>query len=37
MAILEGELKVLGEGGVFNGETAFKLHDTCLLYTSRCV
>ncbi len=28
MAILEGELKGLGEGGVFNGETAFKLHDT---------
>ncbi|MGC8854773.1 MAG: alanine--tRNA ligase, partial [Halothiobacillaceae bacterium] len=28
MAILEGELKTLGEGGVFNGETAFKLHDT---------
>ena len=28
MAILEGELKVLGEGGTFNGETAFKLHDT---------
>jgi len=28
MAILDGELKVLAEGGVFNGETAFKLHDT---------
>ncbi len=28
MAILEGELKALPEGGVFNGETAFKLHDT---------
>ncbi|MGD9709961.1 MAG: alanine--tRNA ligase [Halothiobacillaceae bacterium] len=28
MAILEGELKTLREGGVFNGETAFKLHDT---------
>ncbi|MER2504717.1 MAG: alanine--tRNA ligase [Azonexus sp.] len=28
MAILEGELKILGAGGVFNGETAFKLHDT---------
>ena len=28
MAILDGELKSLGEGGVFNGETAFKLHDT---------
>jgi len=28
MAILDGELKALGEGGVFNGETAFKLHDT---------
>jgi alanyl-tRNA synthetase len=28
MATLEGELKTLGEGGVFNGETAFKLHDT---------
>jgi alanyl-tRNA synthetase len=28
MAILEGELKNLPEGGVFNGETAFKLHDT---------
>jgi alanyl-tRNA synthetase len=28
MAILEGELKALGDGGVFNGETAFKLHDT---------
>ena len=28
MAILEGELKALGDGGVFNGDTAFKLHDT---------
>jgi len=28
MAILEGELKALPDGGVFNGETAFKLHDT---------
>ena len=28
MAILDGELKALGEGGVFNGDTAFKLHDT---------
>ena len=28
MVILDGELKALGEGGVFNGETAFKLHDT---------
>jgi len=28
MAILDSELKSLGEGGVFNGETAFKLHDT---------
>ncbi len=28
MAILEGELKSLAKGGVFNGETAFKLHDT---------
>ncbi|MGA8879561.1 MAG: alanine--tRNA ligase, partial [Azonexus sp.] len=28
MAILENELKSLPEGGVFNGETAFKLHDT---------
>jgi alanyl-tRNA synthetase len=28
MAILEGELKSLGDGGVFNGDTAFKLHDT---------
>jgi alanyl-tRNA synthetase len=28
MAILDGELKSLGKGGVFNGETAFKLHDT---------
>jgi len=28
MAILDGELKALGAGGVFNGETAFKLHDT---------
>ncbi|MEW5838240.1 MAG: alanine--tRNA ligase [Pseudomonadota bacterium] len=28
MAILDGELKLLSEGGVFNGETAFKLHDT---------
>jgi len=28
MAILEDELKTLGKGGVFNGETAFKLHDT---------
>ena len=28
MAILDGELKALGEGGIFNGDTAFKLHDT---------
>jgi alanyl-tRNA synthetase len=28
MAILDGELKLLGAGGVLNGETAFKLHDT---------
>ena len=28
MAILDGELKSLARGGVFNGETAFKLHDT---------
>ena len=28
MAILDGELKALSEGGVFDGETAFKLHDT---------
>jgi alanyl-tRNA synthetase len=28
MAIVENELKSLQEGGVFNGETAFKLHDT---------
>ena len=28
MAILDGELKALPDGGVFNGETAFKLHDT---------
>ncbi|HQU80059.1 MAG TPA: alanine--tRNA ligase [Azonexus sp.] len=28
MAILDGELKALAAGGVFNGETAFKLHDT---------
>ncbi len=28
MAILDRDLKSLGEGGVFNGETAFKLHDT---------
>ncbi|QLQ26122.1 MAG: alanine--tRNA ligase [Dechloromonas sp.] len=28
MAILDGELKSLAKGGVFNGETAFKLHDT---------
>jgi alanyl-tRNA synthetase len=28
MAILDGELKALGAGGVLNGETAFKLHDT---------
>ena len=28
MAILEGELEILGAGGLFNGETAFKLHDT---------
>ncbi len=28
MAILEGELKALPEGGIFSGETAFKLHDT---------
>ena len=28
MAILEGELATMGGKGVFNGETAFKLHDT---------
>ncbi len=28
MAILEGELAAMGGKGVFNGETAFKLHDT---------
>ncbi len=28
MAILEAELKALPEGGIFSGETAFKLHDT---------
>ena len=28
MAILEGELGALDGNGVFNGETAFKLHDT---------
>jgi alanyl-tRNA synthetase len=28
MAILEGELAALGGKGVFNGTTAFKLHDT---------
>ena len=28
MAILDGELKSLEQGGEFNGETAFKLHDT---------
>ena len=28
MAILEGELAALGGNGVFNGTTAFKLHDT---------
>ena len=28
MAILEGELAAMGGQGVFNGETAFKLHDT---------
>ncbi|MFT3849187.1 MAG: alanine--tRNA ligase [Propionivibrio sp.] len=28
MAILEGELAVMDGKGVFNGETAFKLHDT---------
>ena len=28
MAILEGELAAIGGKGVFNGETAFKLHDT---------
>ncbi len=28
MAILDGELRSMGEGGIFNGETAFKLHDT---------
>ncbi len=28
MAILDGELKALAQGGVFNGDTAFKLHDT---------
>ncbi|MDD2893961.1 MAG: alanine--tRNA ligase [Halothiobacillaceae bacterium] len=27
-AILDGELKALASGGIFNGETAFKLHDT---------
>ena len=28
MAILEGELTAMGGKGIFNGETAFKLHDT---------
>ena len=28
MAILEGELAAMGGQGIFNGETAFKLHDT---------
>jgi len=28
MAILEGELAAMGGKGVFNGDTAFKLHDT---------
>ncbi|MEI7431029.1 MAG: alanine--tRNA ligase [Betaproteobacteria bacterium] len=28
MAILEGELAAMGGKGIFNGETAFKLHDT---------
>ena len=28
MAILEGELSAMGGKGVFNGDTAFKLHDT---------
>ncbi len=28
LAILEGVLRVLAAGGVFNGDTAFKLHDT---------
>ncbi|MBK7423532.1 MAG: alanine--tRNA ligase [Propionivibrio sp.] len=28
MAILEGELAAMGGQGTFNGETAFKLHDT---------
>jgi alanyl-tRNA synthetase len=28
MAILDAELKALGAGGTFNGDTAFKLHDT---------
>ncbi|MDM7323284.1 MAG: alanine--tRNA ligase [Gammaproteobacteria bacterium] len=28
MALLEGELAALKQGGIFNGETAFKLHDT---------
>jgi len=28
MAILEGELSAMGSKGVFNGDTAFKLHDT---------
>ena len=28
MAILDGELAAMGGQGVFNGETAFKLHDT---------
>ena len=28
MAILDGELAAMGGKGVFNGETAFKLHDT---------
>ncbi len=28
MAILEAELSNMGDGKVFNGETAFKLHDT---------
>ncbi len=28
MSLLESELAGIGEGGVFNGSTAFKLHDT---------
>ena len=39
LSMLEEEMDALADKGekIIPGETAFKLYDTCLLYTSRCV